>query len=99
MRPGHDKEWDELIALYQGAATKMNMDEHDIFYEVHYGAPSRDRADIHAEKIAWGSGRGDGHGESVSGGARREGSRTMGEIDRANDRGRFGRSYSSSARK
>jgi hypothetical protein len=40
MRPGHDKEWDELIALYQGAATKMNLDEHDIFYEVHYGGPA-----------------------------------------------------------
>ncbi|HXU20242.1 MAG TPA: hypothetical protein VN788_06650 [Verrucomicrobiae bacterium] len=40
MRPGHDREWDELIALYQGAATKMNLDEHDIFYEVHYGAPA-----------------------------------------------------------
>ncbi len=39
MRPGHDKEWEELIALYQGAATKMNLDEHDIFYGVHYGAP------------------------------------------------------------
>ena len=39
MRPGHDKDWDELIGLYQGAAAKMNLDEHDIFYEVHYGAP------------------------------------------------------------
>jgi hypothetical protein len=39
LRPGHDKEWEELIALYQGAAAKMNLDEHDIFYEVHYGAP------------------------------------------------------------
>jgi hypothetical protein len=39
MRPGRDKEWDEMIALYQGAAAKMNLDEHDIFYEVHYGAP------------------------------------------------------------
>lgn len=39
MRPGREKEWDELIALYQGAAAKMNLDEHDIFYEVHYGAP------------------------------------------------------------
>ena len=39
MRPGHDKDWEELIALYQGAATKMNLDEHDIFYGVHYGAP------------------------------------------------------------
>jgi hypothetical protein len=39
MRPGHDKEWEQLIALYQGAAAKMNLDEHDIFYEVHYGAP------------------------------------------------------------
>lgn len=40
MRTGHDKEWDELIALYQGAATKMNLDEHDILFEVHYGAPA-----------------------------------------------------------
>ena len=39
MRPGRDKEWAQLIALYQGAAAKMNLDEHDIFYEVHYGAP------------------------------------------------------------
>ena len=39
MRPGHEKEWEELIALYQGAAAKMNLDEHDIFFEVHYGAP------------------------------------------------------------
>lgn len=39
MRPGHDKEWEELIGLYQGAAAKMNLDEHDIFYEVRYGAP------------------------------------------------------------
>lgn len=39
MRPGHDKEWEELIGLYQGAAAKMNLDEHDIFYQVHYGAP------------------------------------------------------------
>lgn len=40
MRPGHDKEWGELIALYQGAAAKINLDENDIFYEVHYGAPA-----------------------------------------------------------
>lgn len=39
MRPGREKEWDELIALYQGAAAKMNLDEHDIFYQVRYGAP------------------------------------------------------------
>ncbi len=39
MRPGHDKDWEEMIALYQGAAAKMNLDEHDIFYDVHYGAP------------------------------------------------------------
>ncbi|HTX15555.1 MAG TPA: hypothetical protein VMD77_09680 [Candidatus Baltobacteraceae bacterium] len=36
--PGHDKEWDELVALYQTAAAKANIDEHDIFYEVRYGA-------------------------------------------------------------
>jgi len=35
--PGHDKEWEELVALYQATATKANIDEHDIFYEVHYG--------------------------------------------------------------
>jgi hypothetical protein len=39
LRPGHEKEWGELIALYQGAAAKMNLDEHDIFFEVRYGAP------------------------------------------------------------
>jgi hypothetical protein len=36
--PGHDKEWEDLIALYQATAVKANVDEHDIFYEVHYGA-------------------------------------------------------------
>jgi hypothetical protein len=35
--PGHDKEWEELMALYQATAAKANIDEHDIFYEVHYG--------------------------------------------------------------
>jgi hypothetical protein len=39
MRPGHNKDWEELVALYQGAAAKMNLDEHDIFYQVRYGAP------------------------------------------------------------
>jgi hypothetical protein len=38
-RPGHDKDWDELIALYQAAAAKANIDEHDIFFEARYGAP------------------------------------------------------------
>lgn len=35
--PGHDSEWEQLIALYQTTAAKANIDEHDIFYEVHYG--------------------------------------------------------------
>ncbi|HUA00059.1 MAG TPA: hypothetical protein VMB02_06995 [Candidatus Aquilonibacter sp.] len=37
-RPGHDKEWEDLIALYQATAAKVNLDEHDVFYESHYGA-------------------------------------------------------------
>ena len=35
--PGHDKEWDELIALFQAADAKIHADEADIFYEVRYG--------------------------------------------------------------
>lgn len=36
--PGHDSDWDQLVALYQAAAAKSNLDEHDIFYEVRYGS-------------------------------------------------------------
>jgi hypothetical protein len=39
-RPGHDKDWEDLIALYQTAAAKANIDEHDIFFEARYGAPN-----------------------------------------------------------
>jgi hypothetical protein len=39
-RPGHDKDWDDLVALYQAAAAKANIDEHDIFFEARYGAPN-----------------------------------------------------------
>ena len=38
-KPGHDKEWDELGALFHATAEKANLDEHDIFFEAHYGAP------------------------------------------------------------
>lgn len=37
-RPGHDKDWEDLVALYQSAAAKANIDEHDIFFEARYGA-------------------------------------------------------------
>jgi hypothetical protein len=39
IRTGHDKDWEDLVALYNATAAKINLDEHDIFYEVHYGAP------------------------------------------------------------
>ena len=39
LRAGHTKEWEELVALYKTTAAKINMDEHDIFFEVRYGAP------------------------------------------------------------
>ncbi len=39
LRPGHDKDWDSLISLFKTAAAKANLDEHDFFYEAHYGAP------------------------------------------------------------
>lgn len=39
LRPGHDKEWEDIVALYQATATKANIDEHDIFFEARYGAP------------------------------------------------------------
>jgi len=37
-REGHDKDWEDLVALYQAAAAKVNLDEHDIFFEASYGA-------------------------------------------------------------
>jgi hypothetical protein len=39
LRPGHDKDWQDLIDLYKAALTKMSLDESDVFYEVKYGAP------------------------------------------------------------
>lgn len=39
LRAGHDKDWDDLMDLYKATATKANLDESDIFYEVKYGAP------------------------------------------------------------
>lgn len=39
LREGHDKDWDDLMDLYKATATKANLDESDIFYEVKYGAP------------------------------------------------------------
>ncbi|MFZ0784637.1 MAG: hypothetical protein WBC67_18175 [Candidatus Acidiferrales bacterium] len=38
LRPGHDKDWEDLVAMFQTAAAKANIDEHDIFFEAHYGA-------------------------------------------------------------
>jgi hypothetical protein len=40
LRPGHDKDWDDLVALYLTTAAKASIDEHDIFFEAHYGAPN-----------------------------------------------------------
>ncbi len=39
LRPGHDKDWEDLITLFKATAQKINMDEHDYFYESRYGAP------------------------------------------------------------
>jgi len=39
LRPGHAKEWEDLVALFNATATKINLDEHDIFFEARYGAP------------------------------------------------------------
>lgn len=39
LRPGHDKDWEDLGALFHATAAKVNLDEHDIFFEAHYGAP------------------------------------------------------------
>jgi hypothetical protein len=40
LRPGHQKDWEDLVKLYNATAQKINMDEHDIFFEARYGAPS-----------------------------------------------------------
>jgi len=39
LRQGHEKDWEDLVALYQATAAKANVDEHDIFFEARYGAP------------------------------------------------------------
>jgi len=39
LRAGHDKDWDDLIDLYKATATKINLDESAVFYQVRYGAP------------------------------------------------------------
>lgn len=38
VRPGHDKEWGDLVTFYNTAATKAKLDEHDVFFSVRYGA-------------------------------------------------------------
>jgi hypothetical protein len=40
LRPGHDQDWEDLVTLYKATAEKANIDEHDIFFEAHYGAPN-----------------------------------------------------------
>jgi hypothetical protein len=40
LREGHDKDWEDLVTLYKGAMDKINIDEHDIFFEARYGAPN-----------------------------------------------------------
>jgi len=40
LRPGHDKDWEDLVTLFKTTADKINMDEHDLFYEGRYGAPA-----------------------------------------------------------
>ena len=39
LRQGHEKDWEDLVALYQATAAKASVDEHDIFFEARYGAP------------------------------------------------------------
>lgn len=39
LRQGHEKDWEDLVALYKATAVKANVDEHDIFFEARYGAP------------------------------------------------------------
>ena len=40
LRPGHNKDWEELVALFKATAEKSNLDTHDIFFEAHFGAPN-----------------------------------------------------------
>jgi hypothetical protein len=40
LRAGHDKDWEDIAALYKATAEKINLDEHDIFFEARYGAPN-----------------------------------------------------------
>jgi hypothetical protein len=39
LKPGHDKDWEEIVSLYNATASKIKLDEHDIFFEARYGAP------------------------------------------------------------
>lgn len=39
LRPGHRQDWEALVALYKSTAEKINLDEHDAFFEAAYGAP------------------------------------------------------------
>lgn len=40
LRPGHDKDWEDLVNLFLATAPKANVTESDVFYEVRYGAPA-----------------------------------------------------------
>jgi hypothetical protein len=40
LRPGHDKEWQDLVSFYKATAEKAKLDETDSFFEVTYGAPA-----------------------------------------------------------
>lgn len=40
LRPGHDKEWQDLVSLYKATAQKAKLDETDSFFDVTYGAPA-----------------------------------------------------------
>lgn len=40
LRPGRDKDWDDLVNLFLATASKANLTESDVFYEVRYGAPA-----------------------------------------------------------
>jgi len=57
LRPGHDKDWEDLVNLFLATAAKANVTESDVFYEVRYGAragtvlifiPRKSGADIDA---------------------------------------------------
>ena len=40
LRPGHDKEWEELIKLVNSTLDKAKIDAHVAFFDAVYGAPS-----------------------------------------------------------